>query len=109
MGYLKTGGNNMGLFDIFSGGGSSRKSFSDLSDNWEKRKEAREYNAMAREIIDDYTNRYENTYADVNCYAVETEYRLKKHYDFKKEIIRKLQLNVKPVLENFKNFDIIKK
>ncbi|MCI6736652.1 MAG: hypothetical protein MR593_00820 [Intestinibacter sp.] len=96
----------MGLFDIFSGGGSSRKSFSDLSDNWEKRKEAREYNARAREIIDDYTERYETTYYNTQDYAFETQRRLDKHNDFKKEIIRKLQLDVKPVLDDFKKFDI---
>ncbi|MGM9532606.1 hypothetical protein [Intestinibacter sp.] len=96
----------MGLFDIFSGGGNSRKSFSDLSDNWEKRKEAREYNAMAREIIDDYTERYETTYYNTQDYAFETQRRLDKHNDFKKEIIRKLKLDVKPVLEDFKKFDI---
>lgn len=94
----------MGIFDIFSG--SSNRSFSDLSDNWEKKKQAREYNSRAREIIDDYTNKYNNTYFDTMGYASETEYKLKKHYDFKKEIIKKLQLNVNPVLQKFKNFDI---
>lgn len=94
----------MGIFDRFSG--RSNRSFSDLSDNWEKKKQAREYNSRAREIIDDYTDRYNNTYFDTMSYASETEYRLKKHYDFKKEIVRKLQLEVEPVLQNFKNFDI---
>lgn len=94
----------MGIFDRLSG--RSNRSFSDLSDNWEKKKQAREYNSRAREIIDDYTDRYNNTYFDTMSYASETEYRLKKHYDFKKEIVRKLQLEVEPVLQNFKNFDI---
>lgn len=94
----------MGIFDRLSG--RSNRSFSDLSDNWEKKKQTREYNSRAREIIDDYTDRYNNTYFDTMSYASETEYRLKKHYDFKKEIVRKLQLEVEPVLQNFKNFDI---
>lgn len=94
----------MGIFDRLSG--RSNRSFSDLSDNWEKKKQAREYNSRAREIIDDYTDRYNNTYFDTMSYASETEYRLKKHYDFKKEIVRKLQLEVEPVLQNFENFDI---
>lgn len=94
----------MGIFDRFSG--RNNRSFSDLSDNWEKKKQAREYNSRAREIIDDYTDRYNKTYFDTMSYASETEYRLKKHYDFKKEIVRKLQLEVEPVLQNFKKFDI---
>lgn len=96
----------MGLFDIFSGGGRNRRSLSDISDNWEKKKEAREYNARAREIIDDYTNRYNDTYFNTMDYAYETQRRLEKHHDFKKQIVKKLQLNVKPVLEDFKKFDI---
>ena len=93
----------MGIFDIFSG---SRKSFSDISDNWEKRQQAREYNSRAREIIDDYTDRYNTTYINTMDYALETEYRLKKHYEFKKQIAKKLQLDVDPVLESFKKFDV---
>ena len=93
----------MGIFDIFSGG---KKSFSDISDNWEKRQQAREYNSRAREIIDDYTDRYNTTYINTMDYALETEYRLKKHYEFKKQIVKKLQLDVNPVLESFKKFDI---
>lgn len=96
----------MGLFDIFSGGGRNRRSLSDISDNWEKKKEAREYNARAREIIDDYINRYNDTYFNTMDYAYETQRRLEKHHDFKKQIVKKLQLNVKPVLEDFKKFDI---
>lgn len=87
----------MGLFgDIFNY----------TKDSYNKSKQAREYLKRAEELVEEGNRIYQQAYEKVSYYAGETEYRLLKHMDFKKSIIKELNGNVATTLKGFKNFNI---
>lgn len=93
----------MGFFDFLSDGADNIKK------NNEKRKLAREYTQRAKEIVKDYEERYNTTYADTVSYAYKTQLEVEEHYKFKKELIKEIDANFKPIFNKFDKFDIDRK
>lgn len=80
--------------------------FNCASKSYEKSKQAREYLRRAEELVEEGNRIYQQAYEKVSYYAGETEYRLLKHMDFKKSIIKELNGNVAITLKGFKDFKI---
>lgn len=87
----------MGLFEDI---------FDYTKDKYNKSKQAREYLRKAEELVAEGSRIYEQAYSKVAYYAGETEYRLMKHMDFKKNIIKELNVGVATTLKGFKSFNI---
>jgi hypothetical protein len=83
--------------------------FSDALDNYEKRSKAREYRQRGEEIIERANSKYQEKYSRVSDYVYETQRKITSHYNYKKDIMRKLDIDVTPVLTAFEKFDIDKK
>lgn len=86
----------MRLFDLFS----------DAKDNMDKSRQAREYIQRAKELVSEGNDLYERTYSKVTSYASETEYRLRQHMNYKKEVAKELGGSIGGTLNDFKNFNI---
>lgn len=86
----------MGLFDLFS----------DVKDNMDKSRQAREYLQRAKELVQEADDIYDRAYSRVSSYASETEYKLSKHNDYKNKIAKELGSTVETSLKSFSNFNI---
>lgn len=86
----------MGLFDLFS----------DAKDNMDKSRQAREYIQRAKELVREGDDIYERAYDKVTSYASETQYRLRQHMDYKKEVAKELGGSIGETLRDFKNFNV---
>lgn len=93
----------MGFFDFLSDEVDS------IKENNDKRRQAREYTQRAKEIVKDYEERYNTTYVNTVSYAYKTQFKVEEHYKFKKELIKEIDLKIKPVFNRFDKFDIDKK
>ncbi len=80
--------------------------FNYTKENYNRSKQAREYLRRAEELVEEGNRIYEQAYSKVASYAGETEYRLSKHMDFKKDIIRELNGNIATSLKEFRSFNI---
>lgn len=90
----------MGLFDLFS----------DVKDNMDRSKEAREFLRQAKELTKEGEAIYDRAYDKVSSYASETEYKLRRHMDYKKTIAKELNSgSIAVTLRDFKQFNIDKK
>ena len=86
----------MGIFDLFS----------DAKDSMDKSRQAREYIQRAKELVREGDDLYERAYSKVTSYASETEYRLRQHMNYKKEVAKELGGSIGGTLRDFKNFNI---
>lgn len=86
----------MGLFDLFG----------DVKDNMDKRRQAREYIQRAKELVREGNDIYERAYSKVTSYASETEYKLRKHTDYKQQIAKELRGTINTTLKDFGRFNI---
>ena len=80
--------------------------FNYTKESYNKSKQAREYLQRAKVLVKEGNEIYEQAYSKVSYYAGETEYRLSRHMDFKKDIIKELNGNIATSLKEFKNFNI---
>ena len=88
----------MGLFDFFS------DALSDAKESAEKSRKAREYIRDAKELVEQADAIYEKAYDKVSSYASETEYRLRKHAEYKNKIAKELGSDIGKTMKEFKNF-----
>lgn len=86
----------MGFFDLIS----------DAKDSMDKRRQAKEYIQRAKELVREGDDLYERAYSKVTSYASETEYRLRQHMNYKKEVAKELGSCIGGALRDFKNFNI---
>lgn len=95
----------MGLFDLIVKISDARE---DAKENAEKRKKAQEMIKKAKTIVDDANRRYNNKYNSVMEKMNRVELKVNEHYDFKQEIVNKLNNEFSPIIHNFEKFDIDK-
>ena len=86
----------MGLFDLFS----------DTKNSIDKNRQAKEYIRRAKELISEGNSIYEKAYNKVTSYASETEYRLRQHTDYKKQLVKELGGTIGTTLKDFEHFNI---
>lgn len=86
----------MGLFDLFS----------DVVDSIDKSRQAREYTQRAKELVREGEDIYEKTYEKVTLYALETQYLLLQHIEYKMEVAKELGSNIGATLRDFDDFNI---
>lgn len=86
----------MGLFDLFS----------DAKESMDKSRQAREYIQRAKELVREGDEIYERAYGKVTSYASETEYKLRQHTDYKKQIAKELGSTIGGTLRDFGRFNI---
>lgn len=78
----------------------------EIKEKADRSRQAREYLSMAKDYIRQGDEIYEKAYNKVSSYASETEYELRKHSDYKKNIAKELGSNVGNTLKSFSNFNI---
>lgn len=86
----------MGFFDLFS----------DVKENMDKSRQAKEYIRRAKELVREGDDIYEKAYNKVTSYALETKYRLYEHTNYKKEIAKELGGTIGITLQDFRQFNI---
>lgn len=86
----------MGLFDLFN----------DVKESADRSRQAREYIQRAKELVREGDQLYERAYDKVTSYASETEYRIRKHMNYKRDIAKELGGNIGVTLKEFRNFNI---
>lgn len=86
----------MGFFDLLS----------DAKDSMDKRRQAREYIQRAKELVREGDDIYERAYNKVISYASETEYKLRQHNDYKKQLAKELSGTIDITLRDFGCFNI---
>ena len=77
-----------------------------VKDNMERKKDAKRYIQDAKDIVAKADRVYERTYDDVNFCAVDVEYQLRKHQDYKKSIASELGNDIGKTLKKFNSFNI---
>lgn len=86
----------MGFFDFVS----------EAKEKHNRSREAREFIKRAKELVEEGNEIYSNAYAKVSIYAHETEYKLRQHAEYKKEIAKEFGGVIGSTLKEFEKFDI---
>lgn len=85
----------MGLFDLFD----------DAKESMEKKSKARGFLRDAKRYTEEGKNIYDNAYLKVFDYSMETNSRIKKHINYKKDIARELNKNIEVTINEASNLE----